>query len=205
MRVDEGLRLIITAAITILLAGSALASGWGIAAFLAPGKAVDGKVIEATYSATAFKARLSLPAPDGFRQAVSFGYSYYPVKRDPGLILAIFALSKDAAVMPATYGWDLERSFGPIVPYIGGGGIVALEFWDSPFTTDTEVDLVPGVYANAGVEYRVAGWALEFSPRYSVLFDSPVAAVDINGDRPGIRTGSFSHYLDFSAGVGYYF
>jgi hypothetical protein len=188
-----------------LVASSALASGWGIAAFLAPGKAVDGKVIEAGYSVTAFKARLTLPAPDGFRQAVSFGYSYYPVERDPGIILGIYALSKDAGIMPAAYGWDFERFFGPVMPYVGGGGVLALEIWDSPFSSDTEFDFVPGVYANAGIEYRFAGWALEFAPRYSVLFDSPVAAVDINGERPGIRTGSYSHYLDFLAGVGYYF
>jgi hypothetical protein len=205
MRTTEGLRFVIGAAIGALLAGSEPASGWGVAAFLAPGKAVDGEVIDASYSAKAFRARLSLPAPDGFRQAVSFGYSNYPVKRDPGIIAGIYALTDDAAVVPAAYGWDIGRFFGPVMPYAGGGGVLALEFWDSPFSADTEVDFVPGVYVNAGVEYRVAGWALEFGPRYSVLFDSPVAAVDINGVHPGIRTGSFSHYLDFLAGVAYYF
>ncbi len=201
----KALRLVIGAAITLLLSGSALASGLGVAAFLAPGKAVDEDVMDAAVSAGAFKARLSIPAVAGFRQAIGFGYSYYSVTRNPGSTWAIYALSKDTAVISVTYGWDFERRFGPVKPFVGGGGVLAVEVWDSPFTPETEKDVAPGVYVNAGIEYRLGGWALEAGPRYTVLFDEPVAAVDINGHSPEVRAAHRSQYVDVLVGFGYYF
>jgi hypothetical protein len=202
----KALRLVIGAAITLLLSGSALASGLGVAAFLAPGKAVDKDVMDAAVSAGAFKARLSIPAVAGFRQAIGFGYSYYLVTRyPPGYVWAIYTLSKDTAVISVTYGWDFERRFGPVKPFVGGGGVLAVEVWDSPFTPETEKDVVPGVYVNAGVEYRLGGWALEAGPRYTVLFNEPVAAVDLNGHSPEVRAAHRSQYVDVLVGFGYYF
>jgi hypothetical protein len=202
----KALWLVIGAAITLLLSGSALASGLGVAAFFAPGKAVDRDVMDAGVNAGAFKARLSIPAVAGFRQAIGFGYSYYLVTRyPPGYIPAVFTLSKDTPVISATYGWDFERLFGPVKPYVGGGGVLAVEVWDSPFTPETEKDVVPGVYVNAGIEYRLGGWALEAGPRYTVLFDEPVAAVDLNGRYPEIRAAHRSQYVDMLVGFGYYF
>jgi hypothetical protein len=201
----KALRLVIGAAITLLLSGSAWASGLGVAAFFAPGKAVDKDVMDAGVSAGAFKARLSIPAVAGFRQAIGFGYSYYPVTRNPGPTWAIYTLSKDTAVISVTYGWDFELFYGPVKPFVGGGGVLAVEVWDSPFTPKTEKDVAPGVYVNAGVEYRLGGWALEAGPRYTVLFDEPVAAVDLNGHYPEIRAAHRSQYVDVLIGFGYYF
>ncbi len=201
----KALRLVIGAAITLLLSGSALASGLGVAAFFAPGKAVDKDVMDAAVSAAAFKTRLSIPAVAGFKQAIGFGYSYYLVTRNPGLIWGVYALSVDTAVISVTYGWDFERRFGPVKPFVGGGGVLAIEVWDSPVTPETETDVAPGVYVNAGVEYRLGGWALEAGPRYTVLFNEPVAAVDINGNFPEVRAAHRSQYVDVLVGFGYYF
>jgi hypothetical protein len=82
---------------------------------------------------------------------------------------------------------------------------LAVEVWDSPFTPETEKDVAPGVYVNAGVEYRLGSWALEAGPRYTVLFDEPVAAVDLNGHSPEVRAAHRSQYVDILVGFGYYF
>jgi hypothetical protein len=202
---SKGLRLVIGVAMSGLVASSALASGWGIAAFLAPGKAVDEGVMDAGVSPGAFKARLSIPAVAGFRQAVGFGYSHYSVMRDPGAVWAVYTLIKDTDVVSATYGWDFERSLGLVTPFIGGGGVWAFEVWDSPFTPRKETDVAPGIYVNAGLAYAFDSWALEAAPRYTVLFNEPVAAVDLNGTFPEVRAAHRSQYLDVLVGFGYYF
>lgn len=185
------------------VASAAAAGAFDVAWFYGPNVVVGDANVDAPASPAGLKCRFSfgegyyrLAAGAGFGDYIYCGGDYAMIPEDKSV--------ENVPTVIFTAGGDFGRPFGRWRPYAGGGAALALQVYD--LTYETRVEGAPGLFAEAGVRYRLGDrWALEAAPRFTYLWDERITVYDfINRDRIH-RTDRRSKLLELLVGFDYAF
>lgn len=189
--------------IIFTLGPCALALDAGIGVYHAPGMVVGPAASSLEMNPGGVAARIFIGVSD--RVAVKIGYSLnsYTYGRWGSPIPEVFVVEPIKAQV-ITSGVEYAFAAGTLRPFAGGGAALAREHGEAHGHSAT--DWYGGLYAEAGGRYFLgAHWAVAAAPRYTLLFDEPAFAYDL--DEPGelIRSEQRTQLVDFLFGVNYYF